>query len=248
MALTGALFLMAYALARRGALLLGGGGAGAFVLAGYGVAFLLIPSRLLDTAYVDLRILVVAAMVVPAFVTVRLPEPRARLMAGGALCALILVNLGMVAIAQADYRRAYREIVASFAAVQKGARILVAASDDGVEPPRNLLDYPMMHAPVLAVHYADAFVPTLFTFHGKTPVMPRDTVRPLALMQGSPEPVALLREIARGSATTAPRYIATWARDFDYLYVVGRPIDNPLPEVLEQFARGTRFTAYRVRR
>jgi hypothetical protein len=245
--LTAALAFLAFELSRRRALILSG--AGKCMLGGYALAFVLIPFRLFDTAFVDLRVVTAAALVLPAFVSLRLTEPRARAVLGSLAAALILINLGMVAVAQASYRRHYAEMIGSFAALEKGARILVAAIGDPVQPPRNLLDYPMFHAPTLALHYADAFVPTFFTYPGKQPVLPRATVARLAVMQGGPEPMALLRDIAFGTAATpVPAYIAHWHNDFDYLYVLGDPHPNPLPQSLEKVAGGSRFTAYRIHR
>ena len=44
------------------------------------------------------------------------------------------------------------------------------------------------------------------------------------------------------------RFIAQWHNDFDYLYVLGDPHPNPLPQSLEKVAGGSRFTAYRIHR
>jgi hypothetical protein len=245
--LTVALTVLVYELAKRRALILKG--AGSFLLGGYAIAFLLIPFKLFDTAFVDVRVVVAAALVIPAFLTLRLTDRRARTVVGSFATAFILINLGMVALAQASYRRHYAEMVASFAAIEKGARLLVGAAADPVQPPRNLLDYPMFHAPTLALHYADAFVPTFFTYPGKQPVLPRRPVEHLAIMQGGPEPVELLRAIALGTVTTpVPPYIANWREEFDYLYVLGDPHPNPLPENLEPVASGSSFTVYRIHR
>jgi hypothetical protein len=244
--LTAALAFLIYALVKRGALRLGG--AGCYVLAGYGVAFVVIPFWLLDTAFVDVRVAVMAALVLPSFMVLELPQRRARRVAAAAVSALILVNLGQVVYAQLSYREHYAEIVASFGGLKQGARVLVAAPDETTDPPRDLLDYPMFHAPTLAVHYANAFVPTLFTYPGKQPVLPREAVWRLALMQGGAEKISLLRAIALGRPSgPIPERVARWREDFDYLYLIGRQHENPLPEALDPIASGGRFTLYRIR-
>ena len=107
----------------------------------------------------------------------------------------------------------------------------------------------MYNAPTLAVHYADAFVPTLFTAAGKQPVVVREESRHLAVPYGGPVPVAELRALAEGRpAPGAPAYAGAWTRDFGYLYVVGPQDGNPMPERLEPLAASRRFGLYRIRR
>ena len=46
----------------------------------------------------------------------------------------------------------------------------------------------------------------------------------------------------------APAYLSNWAAHFDYLYLVGPRIPNPLPELLEEAAGGERFALYRIKK
>jgi hypothetical protein len=246
MAVTFGFAALIHALARRGQLRPIGPFWG--LSAGYAAAFILLPFRLLDTAFVDVRMVVVAALVLPAFVAVRIADVRARALTAGLALAMLAANLSFSAYVQLTYRRVYSQVVESFSALPRGAKVLVAAPDAMTDPPPNLLDYPMFHAPVLAVHYADAFVPSLFTYPGKQPVLPRAHVWRLATMQGGPEPIGLLRDIAHETLTTSPpRDLATWTADLDFLYVIGTPGANPLPDVLAETARGEKFTLYRLK-
>ena len=59
-----------------------------------------------------------------------------------------------------------------------------------------------------------------------------------------PPPVPLLALTARSvNPPDAPAYLSNWAAHFDYLYLVGPRIPNPLPELLERrpVASGSRF-------
>jgi hypothetical protein len=58
-----------------------------------------------------------------------------------------------------------------------------------------------------------------------------------------------LAAIASGKAPAGtPSFIRTWYRDFDYLYVVGPAIGNPMPDRLQEVTRARRFVLYRIRR
>jgi hypothetical protein len=107
----------------------------------------------------------------------------------------------------------------------------------------------MFYAPTLAVHYANAFVPNLFTAVGKQPVQPRAAVQRLAIPYGGPMPMRVLTAIATGwTSSELPPFIRTWHRDYDYLYVVGPHVANPLPNLLDEVDSSTRFVLYKVRR
>ncbi len=107
----------------------------------------------------------------------------------------------------------------------------------------------MFYAPTLAVHYANAFVPNLFTAVGKQPVQARAAVERLAIPYGGPMPMRVLAAIAAGRTSPGiPPFIRNWTRDYDYLYVVGSPGANPLPDRLEELDRSARFVLYKIRR
>jgi hypothetical protein len=128
--------------------------------------------------------------------------------------------------------------------------VLVGGSGDSGDPPFNdLTQYPMFYAPTLAVHYANAFVPNVFTAVGKQPVQPRAAVQRLAIPYGGPMPISVLVAIAAGrTSSEIPPFLRTWYRDYDYLYVLGPSVANPLPNRLEELDRSARFVLYKIRR
>ena len=243
-----ALAVLIYVLARAGALRLAE--SGAWILVGLGLLYLAVPSHLFDTAFVDLRILAAAALILPAFLTVSPPSRRAARNGALLVLAVILANLGLAITVALSYRSTYAAMIDSFGRLEKGARVLIAHSGEGANPPfSELTTYPMYNAPTLAVHYADAFVPTLFTSVGKQPVVPREPYRRLAVPYGAPVRVAALRQLAEGeSPPDIPSYVRSWQTDFEYLYVLGPAAPNPMPDRLEVREADPRFAVYRIRK
>jgi hypothetical protein len=99
------------------------------------------------------------------------------------------------------------------------------------------------------VQYADAFVPNLFTQAGKQPVPARPPWRRLDIPYGGLVPIALLKTIAkRGAPIGTPAFVSNWQKDFDYFYLVGPQIANPMPDLLVEVERAPRFVAYRIKK
>lgn len=245
--LTTVLAVVGYGAARHGWLRFEGPGSSLAV--GFAALFVAMPFRVFDTACADVRVLVGAALILPAFVRIRAPRTGWRIAATAAIGAVVVVNLAFTAWVQASFLPDYRALVKSFALLRPASRVLVAHSGEGDDPPQNLLAYPMYHAPTLAVHYADAEVPTLFTYPGKQPLVTRPEYRDLDIPEGGPAPIGLLAAIAEGRpGLVAPRFIARWPETVDYIYLLGPGIENPLPRLLEPMASSTRFTLFRVLR
>ena len=243
-----ALVALLYVAARRGVLKLEP--AGIWLAIGFAVLFLVIPSRLLGTSFADLRVLPAAALIIPAFCSLSLPGRRSTMAALAAVSAITLANLTVVYAVWLPYRADYASIIASFDKIERGSKVLVGDSGEGEDPPFNdLTRYPMVYAPTLATHYANAFVPNLFTAVGKQPVQARTAERRLAIPEGGPVPVRVLAAIAAGQALSGiPPFIRSWQRDYDYLYVLGPHVANPLPGLLEELDRSARFVLYKIRR
>jgi hypothetical protein len=222
---------------------------GAWLLAGFIALYIVMPFKLLDTAYVDMRVIVAAALVMPAFVSVTFPNRIWSHIAVVAVCAVALVNAGLVTGVWMAYRTDYADAQKSFALLPKRALVLVGHSGDGDDPPADLMDYPIYNVPTLAVHYADAFVMNLFTDPGKQPVSPRAPWRRLAVHYGSLAPVKLLKTIAeQGPPSGTPGFLQTWQHDFDYLYLIGPAIENPMPDRIVPVLVSRRFALYRIRK
>ena len=223
--------------------------AGGVLAAAFILLYLATPQWLQGTAYVDVRVLVAAALVLPAFVSVRFPNSIWRRNVLAILACLVAVNLAYVAVVWTSYRADYREIIASFAQIGKGAKILVAREGD--ETPFRDQDWPpMSHAPVLAVHYAKALVSATMAVRGKQPLMSRPEFQRLNAQDAHAITVATLKEIAEKGerARIEDEAFRHWPEDFDYIYLIGAPIENPLPKLLEALESRRRFTLYRIRK
>ena len=248
-AATGLALMIAVLLAaRRGVLRLEP--AGIWLASGFALLYLVIPSKLFGTSFVDLRVIPAAALILPAFCSLSLPNRAWGTAALTAISGVILLNLAVVLEVWLPYRADYAAMIASFQKIDRGSRVLVGSTGNNGDPPfAELTSYPMYYAPTLAVHYADAFVPNLFTEEGKQPVRPRAAVRDIAIPYGGPVPSSLLAAIAAGQPPAdAPKFVRSWQRDFDYLYVLGPPAANPLPDLLEVLESSERFVLYRIRR
>lgn len=234
--------------ARRGVLKLEP--AGIWLAIGFALLYLVIPSKLFGTSFVDLRMIPAAALILPAFCSLSLPSQAWRAAALAAISGIILINLAIVLAVWLPYRADYAAMIRSFHKIDRGSRILVGSTGDNGDPPfADLTSYPMYYAPTLAVHYANAFVPNLFTEAGKQPVRAREAVRRLAIPYGGPVPLGVLAAIAtRQPPADVPPFIRTWYLDYDYLYVLGPPAANPLPDLLEVLDTSERFILYKVRR
>ncbi|MGY8636954.1 hypothetical protein RAD15_31235 [Bradyrhizobium sp. 14AA] len=234
--------------ARRGLLKLEP--AGIWLASGFALLYLVIPSKLFGTSFVDLRVIPAAALILPAFCSLSLPSRAWRMAALATIGGITLLNLAVVLAVWLPYRADYAAIIESFRKIDRGSRVLVGSTGDNGDPPfADLTSYPMFYAPTLAVHYANAFVPNLFTEAGKQPVRPREGVRRLAIPYGGPVPAGLLAAIATNRPPAGvPPFIRTWYQDFDYLYVLGPPAANPLPDLLEVLDTSERFVLYKIRR
>jgi hypothetical protein len=87
----------------------------------------------------------------------------------------------------------------------------------------------------------------LFTVPGEQPIAPRPRFTSLDMAQGperAPPPIPTLIAIAKGTA--AQPNLADWPHRYRYLYVVGRPVANPLPGALQPLVLGRRFTLYEI--
>ncbi len=242
-----ALFWLIAALARRNGLKLEQ--SGAWLLAGFCALYLAMPFELFDTAFVDMRVVVAAALILPAFISVSFPNQNWARVALAVAAAVTIVNVGVVTSVWLSYRADYAAAYKSFDLLPKGAIVLVGDSGNGDDPPANLRDYPIYNVPTLAVHYADAFVPSFFTDPGKQPVSPRLPWRRLDVPYGNLVPAKLLKYIAeRGAPPGTPPFIQTWQRDFGYLYLLGRSIQNPMPDRLDLVLAAPRFALYRIKK
>ncbi len=215
------------------------------------LVFIVMPFKLFGSRMADIRMLTAACLVLPAFVTF---SPRTRplgYLMSLVVSAIILINSSYVSYLWLSYRSDYAAMKASFALVRQGSFVLVG---DAIRGRSTLLtDAHFWRAPALGVYYAKAFVSSLYTLPGQNAVKVRPDLKRLEVNSKTetyePPSLATLEIIARGGKVPdAPRYIDNWTRDFDYLYVLGPPGPNVLPDVLEELTAERRFTLYRVRK
>jgi hypothetical protein len=215
---------------------------------GFLALYLLIPQTLQRTAFVDVRIVVAAALIVPCFVSIRFPDERWRRNASLLVLTMIVANLAVMATVWNSYRADYRDIIASFSRLPKAPKILVAASgSESIFEMDDLL--PMYHAPVLATYYNDALVSTTMAVKGKQPLSSRPDFERLNVHDDPPASISDLQAAAKGPESQIyEAYLRHWTRDFDFIYYIGRPIPNPMPELLQEMESRRRFTVYQIRK
>ncbi|HUO54034.1 MAG TPA: hypothetical protein VMU18_04805, partial [Rhodoblastus sp.] len=215
---------------------------------GFLALYLLIPQTVQRTNFVDIRIIVAAALIVPCFFALDLPDARRRRQVAALVLAMIAANLVMMARVWTDYRADYRDIIASFARLPQPTRILVAES--GQETIFEALDIaPMVHAPALAAASNDALVSTVMAVKGKQPLVSRPGYERLNVHDNPPASMEDLAAADQGPAETIDDpYLRHWRQDFDYVYYIGAPIPNPLPDLLQEMERQRRYTLYRIRK
>jgi hypothetical protein len=223
---------------------------GKWIAAGFVIAFIAIPFKLIGVRMTDIRIIPAALLILPAFLHFRPARPPG-IVAGIIVSTLIVMNAGYAAYVWLSYRSDYAEMKASFALLQPYSFVLVGGSSIEEVSSTLLTDVPMWRAPTLAVHYAGAFVSSLYTIAGAEPIEVRPDLAHLdvstATESYTPPSLATLRALANGDDVEAPRYLRHWTRDFQYVYLVGAHTENPIPGLLDELARYRRFTLYAVR-
>jgi len=227
--------------------------AGRWIGWGFLLVFLAMPQQIFDSRMADIRMITAAFLVLPAFVTFSPRSKSLGYLAALVAIAIILVNTGYTASVWLAYRSDYAAMKASFALLQRGSFVLVGRSTVGDVAPTLLTDLPIHRAPTLAVHYAGAFVSSLYTLPGQHAVHVRPDLKRLEVDSKTetyaPPSLGTLRKLARGEEVPdAPRYVRNWVRDFDYVYLVGAHIPDAMPDLLDELAASRRFTLYRVRK
>jgi hypothetical protein len=239
-----ALIIAMYMLFRSGVLKLSP--TGRWVAGGLFLLFLVTPYRLFGTAYVDVRVLVAAVLIVPAFVFVDPHHSPWPARAAVALAAAVIgVNAAVSGAVWIGYQSEYSDLKESFRLLGKSSHVLIARSSEG----EDRLELPMHHAPTLAVS-ANAFVPSLYAFPGMQPIEAGSQVAHLSIQDIrhlAPVPLEILQKTVAGTSESAvPRFLRQWAREFDFVYLVGPRVTDPIPGVLQEIAAGHRFVLYRI--
>jgi hypothetical protein len=238
-----ALIVLCYILFRTGRLSLCR--SGLWLAVGFALLFLVMPFRLLGVAGVDFRVLVAALLILPAYTTISMTG-RAAALAVAVPIGIALINVAVTAAVWFSYQDDYAKIKASFTLLDRPSRILVGRSTDA---PIGLLLSPMDHAPTLAAS-AKAMVTTLSALPGVVSINVVKEYRNEAVADALyfvPVPLPILVPLATGTDDPrVPRFLRHWTSEFDYLYLVGPHIANPLPGRIEELTGGKLFTMYRI--
>jgi hypothetical protein len=211
-----------------------------FIGSGFLIAYLLMPTRLFDSAYADVRLVPAIMLILPAFLTVSWPSRSVQSVAALVAISVILINVATVASIWFTYRWDYAEIIESFRLLRPGSTVLVARSD--VEASR--LNVPMFYAPTLAAHYATAFVPSVYALSG--PIRKAASKSHFEIedsLDYLPTTISQLNSASAGE--TAPAHVRGWRTNYDYLYIVGDQTAR-VPEHLTSIMQGRRFTLYAI--
>jgi hypothetical protein len=223
---------------------------GKWIALGFLVVFLVMPFKLFSSRMGDIRMITAGFLVLPAFI-IPGPKPKSSsYLAAAVIASIILINSVYVGYLWTSYQHDYRAIKASFALLRQNSFVLVGST----APPETVLtDAPMWRAPTLAVHYAKAFVSSLYTLTGQNAVEIRSEWQHLDVNGKTeayqPPLLTTLKAFAEGrNVPSAPRYIRNWPKDFDYLYLLGPHQTDALPNILTEIFTDRRFTLYRVRR
>lgn len=214
--------------------------AAVFIGTGLLVTYLLMPARIMGAAYTDVRLITAMMLILPAFLIVNWPSRVVRLAATLGASGIILVNAASVASVWYAYRSDYADMIKSFALLRTASTILIARGDAGAGQE----NAPMFYAPTLAVHYANAFVPSLYTIQGQQPVKKSSSKLEIAdALDYRPSPMSQLCDPCGG--VEVPPHIREWRTDYDYLYIVGDQTGR-VPDHLTFMMRSRRFALYAI--
>ncbi|WP_439393084.1 hypothetical protein ACRQ5Q_27735 [Bradyrhizobium sp. PMVTL-01] len=238
-----ALIVLCYVLFRSGRLSLCR--SGLWLTGGFALLFLVTPYRLFGVAGVDFRVPIAALLILPAYTRVSM-SGRAATLAVAVPIGIALVNVAVTTAVWLSYQDDYAKLKASFTLLDRPSRVLVGRSSDG---PIGFLQWPIVNAPALAVS-AKAMVTILFALPGMQPINVVKEQRNQAItdvIDYGPVPLPKLVALAAGTDDPrVPRFLRHWTNEFDYLYLVGPRIANPLPGRIEELTGGTLFTMYRI--
>ena len=228
-------------------------------LIGLGLAYLLVPTWLMDNWGNDLRIALPAFALLVAASRPRADHRRTAVVLAAACLAGLSLRSATVTADWARYDALYDEFRAASRLLPEGARLLPAI--DRETPPEPIAPSaklaPFYNLAALAVLERALFLPSLFTADDRQILAVREPFRSLDVPHLKPLPLPILRRAAAPASaaalselTVSAKYFhrfAGWPEHFDAVVVFdfGRH-DNPLPGRLSVLRRGSFFTLYDV--
>ncbi len=203
------------------------------------LAYIVMPTQIAGASGVDRRMPLALALALCAGTGWIGPQKRLeRALLGGA-CVMLALRLATVAVSWHASDREYRPLVASLAALPRGARLAVAAPPEAV----NVQATPLLHLPTLAVAEQDAFVPTLFARAGQQPVALKP---PFAALAAATSPLRVWQAYVAGGPPLTLGESGALGR-FDFVVFVGAvPFDLADSAGLEPVFLAPRWKLYRL--
>ncbi|RKD74209.1 hypothetical protein BJ928_101559 [Rhizobium sp. WW_1] len=201
----------------------------------------IVPRHMLGTGWISWRFPIMAALV--AMVTIcplpRLPHRQA-LVVMLVLSTIVLGRTAWIGVNWWNGEADVADIRTVLAAVPEGAAILPVTRQRGT---RDMVDHRYFawsqdvfrHLPTLAVPYAHAFVPTIFTAKGKQPLTVLPPWSDIAVPEGNLFSISLLDcpDEIRAFSDIAP-YLKDWRRRFDFVLLVNADVEDRFGGVVPQ--------------
>jgi hypothetical protein len=225
------------------------------------IAYPFVPFFLMQTAWVDQRLPILAGFLLFAGTLPRVRNIRtARLMAVAFAAAILARTIVIGAVWSTNDAQIadFRQVIS---AVGPGDRVLVVQAERNADP-NAMVNQPdsvramlhndsSMHLPALLVIEHSAFWPLLFTAPTKQPVRVMPPYDAISLPEGELPWIGGLADLDPATVKWAP-YLPGWEHKFDWVLVL-HPADAPngyklLPDRLEPAGAGSIAALYRVKK
>ena len=222
---------------------------GKWIAVGFLILVLILPFRLFGGDLPSLRVAIGALLILPAFLVSVQPNQFCRFVPRLVLSLIALVNAGHTASRWLTDQPEISALEDSFKQIERTAFVLVGYTNfkDGRFDKSAM---PIMSATSLATYFSTAFVPTLSTIPGQQPLQVCPELKSLALERTKdywPVASSVLAAVANGTVTSdTPAHVRDWMHDYDYLYLLGPPGQNPMPSRLMELTTHRSFTLYRI--
>lgn len=221
----------------------------------------LTPFFLMETAWVDQRLPVLAAFVLFAAVSPTPRNPRTAQLVTLAVAAALLARTVEIGFVWAAHDRTLADFRQTIAPVGPGERVLVVQAERNADPKAMVNDPDSvramlhndstMHLPALLVIERKAFWPLLFTARTKQPVRVNPPYDSISLPEGELPWVGGLASPNPETLRWAP-YLADWEGKFDWVLLLHPGwVENGyelLPDRLEPAAASPVAALYKIRR
>jgi hypothetical protein len=224
------------------------------------LAYPVVPFFLMQTAWIDQRLPILAGFLLFAGTWPRIRERRTTILLIAAFAATILDRTADVALVWAGHDGEIADFRHVIAPVQPGERVLVVQAERNADPAamvnnpdsvRAMLENDStMHLPGLLVIEHDAFWPLLFTAATKQPVKVNPPYDAISLPEGELPWAGGLAGPAPETIRWAP-YLPDWQHKFDWVLLL-HPAwiadgYNLLPGQLDRVTTGQTAVLYRIK-